>query len=93
MSEGQEAWKVLVNHYEGPAFKVNQHEKVMNTLTMLEYVGEKKGFNFARYLRLHLEAHHELLEIREPIEEPTKITFFKCGIQEQAGLVVPMETA
>jgi hypothetical protein len=46
------------------------------------FCGQRCGFTFDNYVSIHQEAHKELLDLKEEVDESKKVTNFLKGIQD-----------
>ena len=75
-ADGHSAWMALVNHFEGDGFHNRNVEDAYRTLEHLFYEGERKGFNFEKFIERHMECYLELARHNEPVNEQKKVRDF-----------------
>jgi len=73
VTDGRQAWLALRNHYEGAGFKNRNVDEAYRTLDSIFYEGEKKGFNFEKFIEKHNECYLELDRHGEPVLESKKV--------------------
>jgi hypothetical protein len=71
-SNGRAAWLALIHHFEGDGFRNRNVEEAYITLEHLVYEGEKKGFNFEKFIERHMDCYLELARHNEPVLEAKK---------------------
>jgi len=57
---GRRAWLALINHFEGDSFCDCNVEDAYFTLEHFFYEGERKSFNFEKFVERHMECYLEL---------------------------------
>ncbi len=72
ISDGHAAWMALIGHFEGESFRNRNVEDAYSALERIHYEGERKGFNFEKFVEKHNEAFLELSRYGEPVLEPRK---------------------
>jgi hypothetical protein len=72
-SDGRNAWLSLIVHFEGISYRNRNDEDVYTMLENIQYEGERKGFNFKKFVEKHNEAFLELSRYGEPVLETKKV--------------------
>jgi hypothetical protein len=80
ISDGRAAWLALVNHFEGDSYRNRNVEDAYAALEHIHYKGERKGFNFEKFVEKHNEAYLELSRYGEPVLETKKVRDFLTRI-------------
>ena len=88
--DGRAAWKSLLAAYQGTDYTERMRDSAFEVLNKSHYSGEKKTFNFEKYIGIHKSAHRKLIDAEynggRGLDEETKIQHFKLGIKAEAGL-------
>jgi len=71
----------LVNHFEGDGFRNRNVEDAYRTLEHLFYEGERRGFNFEKFIEYHMECYLELARHNEPVNETKNVRDFLARIK------------
>lgn len=79
-SDGRAAWLSLVGHFEGDSYRNRNVEEAYAMLENIHYEGERKGFNFEKFIEKHNEAFLELSRYGEPVLESKKVRDFLARI-------------
>lgn len=67
---------MLIDHFEGDSFR-NQNVNDMHCiLENLLYEGERKSFNFEKFIEKHMECNLKLARHNEPVNETKKVRDF-----------------
>ena len=82
--DGRGAVLALKAQAEGQSATFTRKSKAYATLASASYRGLRRGFTYDNYVRVHQDAHNELLELNEPVPESKKVTDFLRGIQDSA---------
>jgi len=80
-SNGRAAWMALIDHFEGDGFRNRNVEDAYRVLEGLHYEGERKGFNFEKFIQKHMECYLELTRHNEPVTETKKVRDFLARIK------------
>jgi hypothetical protein len=80
-ADGRRAWLALINHFEGGGFGNRNVEDAYHTLEHLFYKGERKSFNFEKFVERHMECYLELAQHEEPVNESKKVQDFLARIK------------
>ena len=80
-SNGRAAWMALIDHFEGDGFRNRNVEDAYRVLEGLHYEGERKGFNFEKFIQKHMECYLELARHNEPVTETKKVRDFLARIK------------
>jgi hypothetical protein len=75
-SNGRAAWEALKAHFESDSFRNKAKNEAYATLHVIHYDGERKGFNFEKYVEKHNECFLELERQSEPVPERKKVQDF-----------------
>ena len=75
-NDGRGAWKSLTAHYDGVNNKTMTKDEAYNLIRTSQYMGEKRHFNFEKYLTIHIKAHQDRADNREPMPESRKVREF-----------------
>ena len=75
-NDGRGAWKSLTAHYDGVNNKTMTKDEAYNLIRTSQYMGEKRHFNFEKYLTIHIKAHQDLADNGEPMPESRKVREF-----------------
>jgi hypothetical protein len=51
-------------------------DEAYNLIQTSQYMGKKCNFNFEKYLTIHIKAHQDLVDNREPMPESRKVREF-----------------
>jgi len=83
--DGRLAFERLKGHYLGENNVDNMSSQAENTLTTTSYTGEKRNWNFEKYVRIHVD-QHSILEGLVPfgyagIDERSKVRHLISGIK------------
>ena len=88
--DGRAAWKSLLAAYQGSDYTERMRDSAFETLSKSHYSGEKKTFNFEKFVGIHKAAHKKLIDAEynggRGLDEETKIQHLKNGIKAEAGL-------
>ncbi len=80
-ADGRSAWMALINHFEGDGFRSRNAEDAYRTLELLFYEGERRGFNFEKFIEHHIECYLVLARHNEPVNETKKVRDFLARIK------------
>jgi hypothetical protein len=75
-NDGRRAWKSLTAHYDGVNNKTMTKDEAYNLIWTFLYMGKKCHFNFQKYLTIHIKAHQDLVDNREPMPVSRKVREF-----------------
>ena len=93
--DGRQAYQRLFNHYLGPNNVDNLASATEKHLEMTTYQGEKKRWNFERYVRVHVEQHSVLEGLVEHgyagIDARSKVRHLLNGIKMEQLDAVKMQ--
>jgi hypothetical protein len=78
--DGRAAWLALTSHFEGDSYRNRNVEEAYASLEWIHYEGERKGFNFEKFIEKHNEAFLELSRYGEPVLETKKVRDFLSRI-------------
>ena len=88
--DGRAAWKSLLAAYQGSDYTERMRDSAFEVLSKSHYNGEKKTFNFEKFVDIHKAAHKKLIDAEynggRGLDEETKIQHLKNGIKAEAGL-------
>ena len=83
--DGRMAFWSLYNHYLGPNAVDNMANMAERRLVQTTYDGEKKRWNFEKYMTVHTDAHHTLENLKRyghaGIDNRSKVRHFIDGIK------------
>ena len=83
--DGRNALLALYNHYLGPSKVDNMAGEGEKNLTMAAYKGETKRWNFDKYVRVHMDQHQILTDLKDHgyigIDERSKVRHLMAGIK------------
>jgi hypothetical protein len=83
--DGRAAYWSLYNHYLGASKTDNVQASAEGKLNNTTYQGEKRQFNFERYVQIHKEQHTALDGLSQhgyaPMDERTKVRLLLAGIR------------
>ena len=74
--DGRQAWKSLLAHYEGRLHLEKRKNDAYKSIDSLRYEGEKRVFDFKKYVTYHQNAHEDLRAAGEPMSETQKVSVF-----------------
>jgi hypothetical protein len=80
-ADGCGAWLALINHFEGDGFRNRNVEDAYRVLEHLHYEGERKDFNFEKFIEKQMECYLELARYNEPVNESKKVCDFLTRIK------------
>jgi hypothetical protein len=80
ISDGHAAWLALIGHFEDDSYRNRNVEDAYSSLERIHYEGERKGFNFEKFVEKHNEAFLELSRYGEPVLESKKVRDFLSRI-------------
>jgi hypothetical protein len=75
---------------EGVSSKLTRKAKAYASIMTAMYHRLRRGYTFAHYVKLHQEAHNELLDLEKPVSENKMVTDFLKGIQDPTQRVGKM---
>ena len=78
--DGRAAWLDLLAHYEGRAYMDRRKNEAYKTIDLTHYKGEKRTFDFEKYITLHQRSHEDLRAAGEPVPESRKVSVFLSNI-------------
>jgi hypothetical protein len=78
--DGRNAWKSLINHYEGYSAKIRGKQECYDAISKASYLGPRRIFDFSTYVTIHQQAHQDLERLGEPIHK--KVWDFLAGIND-----------
>jgi hypothetical protein len=85
---GRKAFRVLHAHLLGGQKLVTSGSAIMTRLQSLQYDGDRRNFNFNKYVALHVVGHNNHNELEEygvePLTESLKILWFQKGITDKS---------
>ncbi len=65
---------------------VSMGSTIVTKLQSFRYEGDRKAFNFDKYVNLHVEQHYQLADLQEyrvaPLAENLKTLWFQDGIRD-----------
>jgi hypothetical protein len=76
VSDGRASWLALIGHFEGDCYRNRNVKDAYSALERIHYEGERKGFNFEKFVEKHNEAFLELSRYGEPVLETKKVHDF-----------------
>ena len=79
---GREAWKALVQFYEGDSMKSRLKSSAYKMIQRANYQGPRRNFEFSTYISIHQRAHEHLSRFGEPVPELKKVRDFLDGITD-----------
>jgi hypothetical protein len=83
--DGRGAFLVLKNHFEGTAMIEERKHSAHNIIEQAFYTGKNdKSYSLDDYINKHLEAHQELAELEQPVDEGYKISQFLKNIHDES---------
>jgi len=80
--DGRNAWKSLINFYEGDSAKMRNKQEYYDAIAKATYQGTKQNFDFNSYVSIHQQAHQDLIRLGEPIPENKKVRDFLNSITD-----------
>jgi len=80
--DGQNAWKLLLNYYEGDSAKTRGKQECYDSILKAIYQGNRRNFTFNNYVTIHQQAHQDLARLGEPVPENKKVRDFLNGITD-----------
>ncbi len=88
--DGFKAWDALILAYEGSDFAERMRDQAFSSIKRAHYSGEKKFFNWEKYVDIHKQAHKDLMDAGfnngRGLDEETKVQYLKDNIKPEAGL-------
>ena len=82
---GRQVWRILHNHLLGGDRITTTGSAIVTKLQTFTYDGDRKNFNFDKYVTLHVEQHNlhsDLIEYGvSALDESMKILWFQNGIR------------
>jgi hypothetical protein len=82
VQDGRNAWKALINYYEGDSMKIRTKQECFEAIVKAVYKGNTRTFDFTTYVSIHQQAHQGLLRLLEPVPENKKARVFINGITD-----------
>ena len=79
---GRNAWKSLINYYEGKSAKTRSKQEFYDAISKANYQGPRRNFDLSTYVGIHQQAHQDLLRLGEPVPENKKVRDFLQGIND-----------
>jgi hypothetical protein len=80
--KGHEAWKALMEHYEGSSVINRNKEAAYAALRHAKYHGECHNFSFESYVTMHQQARQDLKRYGEEVPESKKVRDLLQGIKD-----------
>jgi len=80
--DGRNAWKSLLNYYEGDSAKTRGKQECYDSILKVIYQGNRRNFTFNNYVTIHQQAHQDLARLGEPVPENKKVLDFLNGITD-----------
>ncbi len=85
---GRKAFRVLHTHLLGSQQLVTSQSAIMTRLQLLQYDGNRRNFDFNKYVALHVAGHNHHNDLGEygvePITKSLKILWFQKGITDKS---------
>ena len=85
---GRKAFRVLHTHLLGGQQLVTSGSAIMTRLQSLAYDGDRRNFDFNKYVALHVAGHNDHNDLGEygvePLTESLKILWFQKGITDKS---------
>ena len=82
---GRQVWRILHATLLGGDRITASGSAIVNKLQSFRYEGDRKNFNFDKYVTLHVEQHNQHADLTEygvkPLDESLKIHWFQDGIK------------
>jgi hypothetical protein len=86
--DGRAAFRALFDHYLGPNNVDNSATEAERKLTATNYNGEKRRWNFERYVRVHVDQHQALNNLKAygyaGIDDRSKVRHLMDGIKDKS---------
>jgi hypothetical protein len=86
--DGRAAYRALFDHYLGPNNVDNSATEAERKLTSTNYNGEKRRWNFERYVRVHVDQHQVLNNLKAygyaGIDDRSKVRHLLDGIKDKS---------
>jgi hypothetical protein len=79
---GREAWKALVEHFEGEAQRDRVKDAAYAAIAAAKYHGEKKRFTFETYVTIHQDAYADLEQYGEVISEEKRVRDLLTNVKD-----------
>lgn len=83
--DGRKCFRSVYNHYLGPNNIDHMASKAERKLRDSTYHGEKRNWNFEKYVTTHKEQHHVLLSLEshgyKGVDERSKVRYLNDGIK------------
>ncbi len=84
---GCKAFRVLHTHLLGGQQLVTSGSAIMTRLQLIQYDGDRRNFDFNKYVALHVAGHNNYNDLGEygvePLNESLKILWFQKGITDK----------
>jgi hypothetical protein len=85
---GRKAFRVLCNHLLGGQQLVTSGSAIMTRLQWLQYDGDRRNFDFNKYVALHVAGHNNHNDLGkygvDPLTKSLKILWFQKGITDKS---------
>ena len=82
---GRQAWRALVNHFEGDAQRDCVKDAAYASIAAARYYGEKKKFTFETYVSIHQDAYADLEQYGEIISEEKRVRDLLTNIKDSSA--------
>jgi hypothetical protein len=83
---GQQVYRTLHTILLGGQHVVSTGSAIVTKLQSFRYEGDRKNFNFDKYMNLHVEQHNQYADLQEygvaPLAENIKTLWFQDGIRD-----------
>ncbi len=83
---GQQVYRILHTLLLGGQRVVSTRSAIVTKLLSFRYEGDRKNFNFDKYVNLHIEQHNQHADLQEygvaPLAENLKTLWFQDGIRD-----------
>ncbi len=83
---GRQVYRTLRTLLLGGQCVVSTGIAIVSKLNSLRYEGDRKKFNFDKYVNLHVEQHNQYADLQEygvaPLAENLKTLWFQDGIRD-----------
>jgi hypothetical protein len=89
--DGRNAWKSLMNYYEGESARTHGKQECYDAINKATYQGPRRSFDFSTYVAIHQQAHQDLQRLREPVLENKKVQDFPQGINDRQCAMIKLK--
>ncbi len=88
IKNGRQIYRTLHTLLLGGQCVVSTRSAIVTKLQSFRYEGDRKNFNFDKYVNLHVEQHNQHADLQEyrvaPLAENLKILWFQDGIRDSS---------